>query len=114
MNCDSTSYSSLKHISQTILQQIVEINKHVADANENKEMTEEDKNKLIHFANYHLLVLSIILHDCLNVTRKEFPDAEGIVKWSEVMYQNGLDKGIFTPCRCIECKSPEVEAELVS
>lgn len=113
MSCDSKSYNALRHISQTILQQMVEINKYVVDVSGNKELPQEEKNKLLHFANYHLLVLSILMNDGKFVALKEFPDAAGIIKWSEAMYQGGLDNNQFTPCACDQCKSPEIEVELV-
>ena len=112
MNCDSKSYSALRHMSQTILQQMVEVNKHIAINNDNKELAQEDKDRLVGFANYHLLVLSILLNDSKEVALKEFPDASGIIQWSENLYNLSLEQKLFTTCKCKEC-SPEVEAEIV-
>ena len=96
---------SIKHVMQTIIKQIVDVNKHVAAVMENKELDEADKNATSNFANYHLMVLSILLHDLADEAAKTFPDAKAVIDWSENNYKWALDNKLFSPCSCDDCKA---------
>lgn len=100
----------LNHLIQTILAQIVDVNNHVRTTQDNKEVDEKDKIALTNFAQHHLLVLSILLHELEDYAIKKFPDAKGIIDWAANHYQFGLNNKQFTPCKCAECPQPVVTA----
>lgn len=101
---------SVRHVVQTILSQIVDVNNHVRAQQDNKELAEGDKIATTNFGNYHLTVLSILLHDFEQFAYEQFPDAKGIIDWAKQHYNLGLEKNMFKPCACKECV-PVVEVE---
>jgi hypothetical protein len=105
---------SVMHVIQTILSQIVDVNNHVRLQQENKELSEGDKVATTNFANYHLMVLSILLHDLEKIALDKFPDAKDIVAWSRKHYEFGLANNSFKPCKCKECETEQVEQDKVT
>lgn len=107
---------SIRHVIQTILSQIVDVNNHVRTQQDKEDLSEGDKIAATNFGNYHLMVLSILLHDLEEFAFEKFPDAKGIIEWAQAHYNFGLDNNSFKPCKCIECKvdSPEVDAQVVN
>ncbi len=109
---------AVRHVIQTILSQIVDVNNHVRTVQDNKEMAEGDKVATTNFAHYHTLVLSILLHDLEDVAMEKFPNAKEIIDWARSHYQLGLEKGSFKLCKCVECPNQEevkpVDAEVVA
>ncbi len=99
---------AVRHIVQTILSQIVDVNNHVRTHQDNPDIEEADKISTTNFGHYHLMVLSILLHDLKDFAYEKFPDAKGIIDWAMEHYKLGLEKGSFKPCACIECKPEEV------
>lgn len=100
----------MSHLVQTILAQIVDVNNHVRTTQDNKEIDEQTKISLTNFANHHLLVLSILLKEVEDYALEKFPDAKGIIDWSNGHYEFGLKNKQFTPCKCKDCPQPVVEA----
>lgn len=94
----------IRHVIQTILSQIVDVNNHVRTIQDNKDLPEGDKAATTNFAHYHLMVLAILLHDLEKIARDKFPDASNIIDWAMEHYNNGLEKGSFKKCQCEECK----------
>ncbi len=92
---------------QTMLSQIVDVNNHTRLIQDNKELPEGDKVSQTNFANYHLLVVAILLHELKEVAHEMFPDAKGVIDWAMLHYKTNLDKGTFKPCQCKECKAEE-------
>lgn len=95
---------ALRHTIQTILQQMIDVNKNIENTKKNDELDEHEKNANVSFANYHLLVLSILLHDWIEKAKELFPDALPVIEWSEVNYKYGLDNNLFNPCKCNDCE----------
>lgn len=100
---------SVRHVIQTILKQIADVNNHLVAINSNPDALAEDKAVTTSHGNYHLLVLSILLHDLVEKAIADFPDAANIIDWSEKNYNHGLENNLFTPCSCKECKTITVE-----
>jgi len=100
-----------RHVVQTILSQIVDVNNHVKAQQENKELAEADKIATTNFGNYHLMVLSILLHDLEDFALEKFPDAKDIIGWARNHYQFGLANNSFKACKCKEC---EADAEVIN
>lgn len=105
---------SIRHAIQTILSQIVDINNHLRTQQDNKELSEGDKIATTNFANYHLMVLSILLHDLKDIAYKHFPDAKNIIDWSIQHYNFGLANKSFTPCKCEECQIEQAEKDKIT
>ena len=101
----------LRHIVQTLMAQVVDVNNHVRALQDNEEMPEADKIATTNFAHYHLMVLAILLNDVKEFARKNFPDAHNILDWAAQHYKLGLDKKSFTPCKCSDCPQPEQTPE---
>lgn len=104
---------AVRHVIQTILSQIVDVNNHVRAQQENKELSEGDKIATTNFSNYHLMVLSILLHDLEAFALEKFPDAKDIIAWSRAHYNFGLNNNAFKPCKCDECKVEEEEQQKI-
>jgi hypothetical protein len=105
--CNSSIDKAVRHVIQTILSQIVDVNNHVRTTQENKELSEGDKIATTNFAHYHTLVLSILLHDLEDIALEKFPNAKEIIDWARSHYQLGLEKGSFKLCKCAECPNAE-------
>lgn len=106
---DNLMDKPVRHMIQTILSQIVDVNNHVRTTQDNKELSDGDKVATTNFAHYHLMVLTILLHDVIQFARDKFPDARGIIDWAEQHYEFGLANKSFKPCACVECpQEPEI------
>lgn len=101
----------VRHAIQTLLSQIVDVNNNIRTVQDNKEMSEPDKVAMTNFANYHLMVLAILLHEFREQAYKYFPDAKPIIDWSESHYNLGLEKKTFTLCKCKDCQEEEKKKE---
>lgn len=97
---------SARHVIQTILAQIVDVNNHVRQVQDNAELADADKVANTNFANYHLMVLSILLHDLEDYALEQFPDARDIIFWAKSHYDLNFEKNMFKLCQCKEC-NPE-------
>jgi len=95
--------SSVKHAVQLILQQIVESNKHLDAIKNNKELEDSDRQAMNNFAGFHLMIMSILMHDLKDLALEHFPDAQKVVEWSESNYKHCLDNKMFNPCKCVDC-----------
>lgn len=104
----------MRHAVQTILAQIVDVNNNIRKQQEDVNIDEKDKLATSNFANYHLMVLSILLHDFEEYALEKFPDAKDIIGWARNHYQFGLNNKAFTPCKCEECKADQAEAERIA
>lgn len=100
--------NKVRHVVQTILAQVVDVNNHIRSVQDKKELDEKDKVASTNFAHYHLMVLSILLNDFKDFAYDKFPDAKGIIDWAISHYEFGLNNNSFKPCECQECK-PQVK-----
>src|SRR5690348_13401308 len=104
---------AVSHVIQTILSQIVDVNNHVRTQQENTELAESDKIATTNFANYHLMVLSILLNDLKDIALEKFPDAKSIIDWAQQHYNFGLANNSFKPCQCETCKQEAEQKKLI-
>jgi hypothetical protein len=102
---------AVKHVIQTLLAQIIDVNNHVRSVQDNKELSHGDKVVTTNFAHYHLMVLCVLLKDLEGIARESFPDARGIIDWAMDHYENGLKNKSFKKCECIDCKEEDVVSE---
>lgn len=105
---------SINHAIQTIMSQIVDVNNNIRTQQDNKDIDEKDKVATTNFANYHLMVLCILLHDFESYARSKFPDAKPIIDWAMAHYNWGLQNKSFTPCKCEQCKADQEEAAKIA
>lgn len=96
----------VRHVIQTLLNQIVDVNNHVRSIQDNPELEQEYKVATTSTAHYHLMVLAVLLHELKDIVLEKFPDAQPILEWSENHYNLNLEKGAIKPCKCDECKEP--------
>lgn len=110
---ENNLHKSANHAIQTIMSQIMDVHKGMAARKDMKDLDEKDLIAIDNFANYHLMVLSILLHEFKDYALERFPDAKDIVKWAEDHYRLGLANNAFTPCKCADCKNEQEEQQKV-
>lgn len=96
--------NSVMHTVQTIISQVVAIHTQLKQQKENTELDDKQKAHLINFSNYHLLVLSILLHDFQDFARANFAPAKEIIDWALAFYDWGVQNGQIKLCSCEKCK----------
>ena len=95
--------NKVKHVIQSLLTQLVDMNNHVASIQANETMEESDKVANTNFGHWHTMVLSVFVHELKDEAYSWFPEAKKIVDWAESHYNLNLEKGNIKPCKCPEC-----------
>lgn len=95
----------LRHLIQTLLSQIVDINNNVATVQADEKLDVKDKNAITNTSYYVLTVLSILLHEMKEIAHDRFPDAKQVIDYAMMHYKRALEGAMFKPCQCEECKT---------
>lgn len=94
---------AIKHVTETCLLQVPEIFKQIQIIKDDENLSEDSKTTFNNFANYHLMIMSILLNETMDYAKENYPDAKLLLEWIQKNYDHCLEKKFFTKCRCNFC-----------
>jgi hypothetical protein len=97
------SEKAVRHLIQTILAQIVDVNNNVRKVQDDTTLDQAQKTAITNTSYYIITLLAVLLHEVKDIAHHYFPDAKDVIDYAMMHYKKALDNKAFSTCKCEDC-----------